>query len=124
LWIDRTYDLSAFAGEPVRIFFMVSNDGVGGNIAMYVDDVSVLACHTPQEIVQNEQSAVAQAQPPAVSTNTAQRPPTFTPVTITQPPQNTPEANAPFGRFSGLLAVLGIAGALLLIFPFSRRPSQ
>lgn len=42
-WTVATHDLSAFAGQEVRLRFGTYNDGRGGVSAMYVDDVSVLA---------------------------------------------------------------------------------
>ncbi|HIC87900.1 MAG TPA: hypothetical protein EYP04_00635, partial [Anaerolineae bacterium] len=43
-WRREVVDLSAYRGAPLVIYFNVYNDGVGGRSAMYLDDVSLLAC--------------------------------------------------------------------------------
>jgi hypothetical protein len=121
-WLTRNYDLTALAGEEIRLFFMVSNDGVGGRIAMYVDDVSILACRTNEGVPLNTFAAAPVEQ-------SIQQPlPTHTQpaVVSTLAPSDQlgahpPAKGSPFGRLSGLLAVVGIAGAALLLFPFIRR---
>ena len=132
-WIDRTYDLSNFAGEAVRLYFIVSNDGIGGNISMYVDDVSVLACRVktqPQNslaaVVPTEQPVTNAnvAQPLVATTNLASIAPTTAPITVSQSAADAADelvAGFSFGRMGGLLAVLGIAGAALVLLPLTRR---
>jgi hypothetical protein len=39
VWTNTTYDMSAFAGQTVRVLFKVHQDGFGDDTAMYVDDV-------------------------------------------------------------------------------------
>jgi hypothetical protein len=135
VWIDRTYDLSDFAGETVRLYFIVSNDGIGGNISMYVDDVSVLACRVKAQPQNSLAAAVPTAQPaananvaqPLVATNNlASIVPTTAPNTVSQNTADTQEemvtgTSFSFGRIGGLLAVLGIAGAALVLLPLTRR---
>jgi hypothetical protein len=41
-WQTYTFDLSGYAGRPVRLHFGVYNDDAGGRTGMYVDDVSVV----------------------------------------------------------------------------------
>lgn len=43
-WTLRTYDLTPFLGQTVRIHFEVFNNGSGGITTMYVDDVTVEVC--------------------------------------------------------------------------------
>jgi len=43
-WTYLEFDLSDYRGETVRILFGSYNDGVGGNTAMWVDDVFLNAC--------------------------------------------------------------------------------
>jgi hypothetical protein len=43
-WNQYTIDLSAFAGQTVRLYFGVFNDGDGAPSGMYVDEVSLVAC--------------------------------------------------------------------------------
>ncbi len=114
LWIERTYDLSAFAGEAVRILFMVSNDGVGGNIAMYIDDVSVLACRGAKFEAQNRLSAREKAQQPVANASAST-------TAFIGAEEIAPQQGFPFGRIGGLLTVLGIAGAAFVLLPLSRR---
>ena len=71
-WVMEDFDLTLFAGDQIRVVFVVNNDGVGGRTAMYVDDVSILACNstiTP--------SATFTATPTPTSTGTP-TPPTAT----------------------------------------------
>ena len=41
-WQTYRFDLSGYAGRPVRLHFGVYNDAAGGRTGMYVDDVSVV----------------------------------------------------------------------------------
>lgn len=43
-WLSSRYDLTALAGQPVRLIFGVHNDGRDGQMALFVDQVSILAC--------------------------------------------------------------------------------
>ncbi len=47
-WMSCSFDLSKFLDQPVNLFFGVRNDGDGGKTAMYVDDVSLRVCQSPQ----------------------------------------------------------------------------
>src|SRR5437588_1581207 len=38
-WLSKSFDLSAFIGQTVRLRFLVHQDGFGDDTAMYVDDV-------------------------------------------------------------------------------------
>lgn len=119
-WIERDYDLSALAGEAIRIFFMVSNDGEGGNIAMYIDDVSILACRvdkTPRDNL----AGLAQTQTQVPRRVTEQPTPVATIAAPRPPDEITNTPRVAFGRVGGLLAVLGIAGAALIVLPIIRR---
>src|SRR5215472_15247562 len=40
-WVNQTVDMSAYAGQTVRIKFLVHGDAFGDLTAMYVDDVSL-----------------------------------------------------------------------------------
>jgi bacillopeptidase F (M6 metalloprotease family) len=45
-WTHYTYDLSAYKGQTIILYFNVYNDGVGClKTAMYLDDVSVQVCY-------------------------------------------------------------------------------
>ena len=47
-WINTTTDLMPFAGQTVRVKFLVHQDGFGDDTGMYVDDVQLLGpCGSP-----------------------------------------------------------------------------
>jgi hypothetical protein len=46
-WLYREYDVSAFAGQYIRLQIGVLNDGIGGRSVMFVDDVSLEVCNNP-----------------------------------------------------------------------------
>jgi hypothetical protein len=137
-WIERHYDLTPYAGQPVRIFFIASNDGKNGTIAMYVDDVSVLACRASQTAPQNAvanaaqpsggptlsaQASQLQASPPLTNTGAtsgtqplASNKPSPSPVE-----QAIQQQGFAFGRIGGVLAVLGLAGGALVLLTLAKR---
>ena len=39
-----SYNLSAYAGQTVKLYFGVVNDGDGAPTGMYVDEVTLVAC--------------------------------------------------------------------------------
>lgn len=43
-WLTTDYDLTAQAGQTLRLIFAVNNDGAEGRTAMVVDQVSLMAC--------------------------------------------------------------------------------
>jgi hypothetical protein len=43
-WINRTFDLSHYAGRSIRLQFGTYNNGYGGRTVMYVDQVVVNTC--------------------------------------------------------------------------------
>ena len=43
-WTEHSIDLSAYAGQTVRLYFGVFNDGDGAATGMYVDEVTLAAC--------------------------------------------------------------------------------
>jgi bacillopeptidase F (M6 metalloprotease family) len=43
-WIPYHFDLTAYAGQTIKLYFGVYNDGWDGVTAMYVDDVSLKLC--------------------------------------------------------------------------------
>ena len=47
LWNQASFDLSAWRGQTIQLYFNVYNDGVGGRAAMFLDDVSLSACPPP-----------------------------------------------------------------------------
>ena len=43
-WLAEDYDLTMQAGQTIRLIIAVNNDGIEGRTAMYVDNVSIMAC--------------------------------------------------------------------------------
>lgn len=78
-WQQLTFNVSAFAGQPVFVSFSVNNDGAGGRTAMFVDDARLLSC-VP--------GAAATATPTPTGTPTV-------PVTATPTGTRTPVSTAP-----------------------------
>lgn len=46
-WQTVTVDLSAYAGQTIRLYFGTYNDGAGGHTALYVDNLSLLISYPP-----------------------------------------------------------------------------
>ena len=77
-WINTTTDLMPFAGQTVRIKFLVHQDGFGDDTAMYVDDVQLLGpCGSPPPTPTATATATATFTPTPEATATATA--TFTP---------------------------------------------
>src|SRR5436309_7084965 len=93
-WVQQTVDMAPYAGQTVRIKFLVHQDGFGDFTGMYVDDVSLPGqCGTPTPTPTATATATATATPTATPTATATA--TFTPTptpTATHTP--TPTATA------------------------------
>ncbi len=47
LWNRYAFDLTAWRGQTVQVYFNVYNDGLGGRAAMFLDDVSLQSCTGP-----------------------------------------------------------------------------
>ncbi len=96
VWTHVTYDMGAYAGQTVRIEFLVHQDGFGDVTNMYLDDVDVLgSCGTPAATntpVPPTNTPVPPTNTPVPPTDTPV-PPTATPVLPTEtavPPTDTP----------------------------------
>ncbi len=53
-WTNKTFDMTPYAGQTVRLVFLVHEDGFGDITSMYVDDVAIQApasCGTPTSTV-------------------------------------------------------------------------
>ena len=50
LWNQTAFDLTAWRGRTIQLYFNVYNDGVGGRAAMFLDDVSLSTCPAPATI--------------------------------------------------------------------------
>ena len=78
-WVLRQYDLTAQAGQQVRLHFAVKNDGAGGRTAMYLDNVSILACNVAPTV------PVPQTETPTPTATNQPPGPTLTPTFTTVP---------------------------------------
>ena len=129
-WLLVQEDLNDLAGEEIRLTFAVNNDGVSGRSAMYIDDVSILACGKTGESNSmwagtgpvTEQPIPA---PAAIEANgvTAQPTASSRPQAATPAPRRqTPVAAASplswldrLGTVAVLLGILVVIGALILL---------
>lgn len=98
-WVFKSFDLSAFAGRTLSIYFGVHGDGYGGNYTIqYVDDVSLTsgAVATPTPTPAPTATPTPGATPTPVPTKTPTPAPTGTP---TPAPTATPVngGGAPIG---------------------------
>ncbi len=89
-WVLKSFDLSAFAGRTLSIYFGVHGDGYGGNYTIqYVDDVNLTsgAAATPTPTPAPTSTPPPGATPTPVATKTPTPAPTTTP---TPAPTGTP----------------------------------
>ncbi|NLE76481.1 MAG: hypothetical protein GX605_06985, partial [Chloroflexi bacterium] len=80
-WQLQAADLTPYRGRSLSIYFNVVNDGIGGRMGMYLDDVSVLACTAAPP------TALAPAALPSTTATTAA-------AAATDSPSETPGAAA------------------------------
>ena len=89
-WHNQTFNMAPYAGQTVRVEFLVHQDGFGDDTSMYVDDVALLtACSTATPATATSTSTVptvtasrTPAEPPsatATSTSTRTGTPLYTP---------------------------------------------
>lgn len=107
-WRQRTFDLTAYRGQSLRVYFNVYNNGSGGRLWSYVDEVELLACSnetpTPTTTATATPTSTGTITPPAHDSYlpyivkeeapTATMTPTATPTTDDGPPTATPTATA------------------------------
>src|SRR5947208_3306793 len=62
-WTNQTFNMAPYAGQTVRIEFLVHQDGFGDDTGMYVDDVTLGggACGTPSATPTSTATATATA---------------------------------------------------------------
>ena len=90
VWMNTTVDTTPFAGQTVRIKFLVHEDNFGDLTGMFVDDVQLLVpCGTPTPTPTGSPSVT----PTATATGTPSATPTAT-ATATGTPSATPTATA------------------------------
>ncbi|PZR96317.1 MAG: hypothetical protein DLM69_10920 [Candidatus Chloroheliales bacterium] len=96
-WTNVTFNMTPYAGQTVRLVFLVHQDGFGDNTGMYVDAVSLptgLQCptltRTPTPATTNTPTRTATPAPTNTPTRTATPLPTNTPM----PPTSTPAPSA------------------------------
>ena len=87
-WINTNVDMTPYAGQTVRIKFLVHQDGFGDDTGMYVDDAELtVPCGSPTPTPTATPTSTPTATPTATPTPT----PTATP-TVTPTPTATPTA--------------------------------
>ena len=47
-WTNQTFDLTPFAGQAIRVAFLVHQDGFGDDTSMFVDDVQITNGGVPE----------------------------------------------------------------------------
>ncbi|MBI1297000.1 M28 family peptidase [bacterium] len=72
-WRQRTFDLTAYAGRTLVLYFNVYNNGSGGRLWSFLDDVAVLACDN------------ATPTPTATATATQEAQDSYLPYILNQP---------------------------------------
>jgi hypothetical protein len=87
-WTNKTYDMAAFAGQTVRIEFLVHDDGFCGCTYMYVDDVAILVEQTCPSVTPPTRTPT-RTRTPTVATNTPTSTVTGTPPTATRTSTST-----------------------------------
>jgi hypothetical protein len=76
-WISQQVDMTPYAGQTVRIKFLVHQDGFGDDTGMYVDDVSLyVPCGTPTPSPSPTATATATATATPTPTSTPRPSPT------------------------------------------------
>ncbi len=101
-WIFFQFDLSGLKGQLIRLEFGVVNDGGGGRTALFLDDVSVLACDvdgTPTSTA----TPTGPSSPLPTPTGTPSPTATQTPSPTSTPGTPTPLPPAPGCVISGLV---------------------
>ncbi len=82
LWNRYAFDLTAWRGQTVQVYFNVYNDGLGGRAAMFLDDVSLQTCAGP--VITGTVTGTVTVTPTGVVT--ASPTPTPTPTGTVAPP--------------------------------------
>ncbi len=80
-WMTCSYDISEFLDQDIILYLAVRNDGDGGKTAMYVDDVSLKVCQSPQSVLNGCLPSTPTPTPTQTATHTA----TPTPITTYLP---------------------------------------
>jgi len=91
-WLTCSYDVSDYLDQNITLSFGVKNDGVNGRTGLYVDDVKLQVCTSPQTILNGCQPL----QPTPTPVPTSSPTPIFTPTpTATPMPTPTPTSTPP-----------------------------
>ncbi|MEM7532052.1 MAG: hypothetical protein AAF639_07750 [Chloroflexota bacterium] len=96
-WIMQQRDLTARAGQRIRLEFGVINDGIAGRTAMYIDNVSILACDEetivlPTQVPIDNPTATPTENPDPIAIPTIDASPVSTQTATTEPIPTTPAA--------------------------------
>ena len=100
VWTPFSFNLSAFAGQTLTLYFNVYNDGSGGRATLFLDDVSLQLCDgaTPTPTAILVTATPTPGPPTIVVTNTP------TPIVVTATPTRTPLPPVPPGTCTELLS--------------------
>lgn len=122
-WLTTDYDLTAQAGQTLRLVFAVNNDGVEGRTAMYVDNVSILACYfrnivspgllaTPTQLPATSKLLTTPRSPAALELPARQD--------LAERDENPRAWMARLGTVGMLVGVLGLIGFVALVIMGAR----
>jgi len=91
-WVAKQYNLTAYAGQQINLYFAVENDGGNGSLAMNVDNVSILACNPLSTATSTPTTTPLPTLTPTIDTSMATAIPPFATSTaiVTRPPVVNP----------------------------------
>jgi uncharacterized repeat protein (TIGR01451 family) len=116
-WLTVDYDLTMQAGQTIRLVLAVNNDGVEGRTAMYVDNVSIMACNFGDLVAPGD----APTRDPALSSSSlAEREPILL---AGRQQQASPGLMARLSAIGVLASVAGVIGfAVMVVIGMLRAP--
>ena len=93
-WLTCSYDISDYLDQNITLYFGVKNDGANGRTGLYVDDVTLQVCTSPQTVLAGCQPSQTTPTPVPTPSPTPTANPTLTP-TATPMPTPTPSPTPP-----------------------------
>ncbi len=118
-WLVADDDLTALAGQTIRLVLAVNNDGVEGRTAMYVDNVSLIACESTNIVTPGDNGEPEGDDAPGLSSNRT-RPVAQAPILLegSEPADGTSRLwlsrVAAVGVLASVVGVIGFAALVLV----------
>jgi YVTN family beta-propeller protein len=107
-WLQRTFDLTPYAGQTVRIELGVDNDGVNGVTALFADNTTVNVGRRGPTFTHMPIIFRQEAAPGPTATPTSTTTPTATPGAATATPTVTPTASPTSTALPRLVATVNL----------------